>query len=257
MLGRMWLGLLVTPVAALALLVTAPAAVAAETTLTASNCMAYNVPGGYSFLLTGMGFPSATPLVVRWADTFYPDYRQFVPVTTLVDGTFTTPLAGGLSQNYPVYVRVFDLAGNVLAETTVTCSSPSPTPGCVAVGHAHAAGNFKMGPGSKDDVHVEADGDCDYDKKTGMIFLHHAKVLVRNGPGPAVIDAKSDDVIGVAIVDSSDAVITGTYKGQQFTVTLHDGGKGHSNDSVDVVYGTTVIVSSATAPHGNVHIDDH
>ena len=225
-LGRVWCGVLVAPVAALALLVTAPAAVAAGN-LAVPNCMVLNLPGGggYTFTLTGAGFTAVTPVVVRWADNIFTNYQQFEVLYTDTSGGFTTELFGGTGQTYPVDVEVLDATQTtVLATKHVTCSSSSPTPGCVAVGHAHAAGNFKMGPTSKDDVHVEVDGDCDYDKKTGMIFLHHAKVLVRNGPGPAVIDAKSDDVLGVSIVDSSDAVITGTYKGQQFTVTLHDGG---------------------------------
>jgi hypothetical protein len=258
MFGRVWLGVLVAPLAVSAALVTAPIA-GATAALTSSYCMDLHLPGGggYTFTLTGTGFDPVTPYTVQWSDNVKSYDQQFQPVLTDATGMFTTDLFGGVGQTYPVDVEVLDSAGATVARTRVTCTSSSPTPGCVAVGHAHAAGNFKLGPGNTDDVHVEADGDCDYDKKTGLIVLHHAKVLVHNGPGPAVIDAKSDDVIGVAIVDASDAVLTGTYKGHRFTVTLHDGGKSHSNDSVDVVYDTTVVISSASAPHGNVHIDDH
>jgi hypothetical protein len=127
-LGRFLCGMLVAPLAALALLVTAPAAVAATPALASSNCTMLNLPGGYTFTLTGTGFAFSTPLVVRWADNVNPNYTQFVPVATDAQGAFTTQLFGATNQNYPVGVRVFDAAGVLLASTTVTCGSPPPPP---------------------------------------------------------------------------------------------------------------------------------
>jgi hypothetical protein len=103
-------------------------------------------------------------------------------------------------------------------------------------------------------VHVNAHADCDPDKKTGQLVLHHASLRVTIN-GQVLIDADESDMTQVSILGPNDAVMRGTYAGTAFTVTLHDGSCATGKDSVRVQYGT-FDTSTLTAKHGEVHISN-
>jgi len=139
---------------------------------------------------------------------------------------------------------------------------------CPGVGSVHANQDFKLVIGGKTrTVHIDVEGDCDLDKKTGKIFLHHARLRVQIEGQPVVIDAKQEgrgddtdnhrnqngSITRVAITGPSDATITGTWAGTPFTVTLHDGGAPNKSDSVRVQYGSFDTGTLATK-HGEIHI---
>ena len=135
--------------------------------------------------------------------------------------------------------------------------------GCPVAGDVHGNQDWTMLVGTKKvNVHVEVDGDCDLNKKTGGIFLHHGHVKLHvdgfPGSNDKVIDAKQDgkhnDITRVAITATGDATIQGIWNGTQFTVYLHDGGKGNKNDTVRVVY-NGLDTTTLSTKHGNVHID--
>ena len=126
---------------------------------------------------------------------------------------------------------------------------------CTAQGSVQANQNFEQVVGrSTQIVHVNAHADCDRDKKTGMLVLHHASLRVTIN-GQVLIDADEADMTQVSILGPNDAVMRGTYAGTAFTVTLHDGSCATRKDSVRVQYGT-FDTSTLTAKHGEVHISN-
>jgi Bacterial Ig-like domain (group 3)/Domain of unknown function DUF11 len=185
-------------------------------------------------------------------------------------------LAPGASASVTIAATLSDSSDATSVSNTVTVSadgndrnpandSASATTivtqlGCPFAGSVHGNEEFAtIVDGKKRNVHVETDGDCDLDKKTGLIYLHHARLRVQIDGRPVLIDAKQDkkhsDILRVAI-SGSDATITGNYAGTPFTVTLHDGGEPNKNDTLRVQYGL-LDTSTLSTKHGNVHIDDH
>ena len=142
-------------------------------------------------------------------------------------------------------------------------------PGCNMVGHVHGNQNYKATiSGKKVNVHVEVDGDCDYDKKANKIFLHHSKVHVVVDGGPPLINAKQnsngkrDDVKSVTLspgpppaTGTPTAVVEGIYDAIPFKVTLTDGGKHREDDTVVVMMPVLPAPITGSAPHDNVHIN--
>ena len=125
---------------------------------------------------------------------------------------------------------------------------------CSAAGSVQANQNFNQVIGRHSQiVHVNTNADCDLDRKTGAINLHHGKLVVTVN-GQVLIDAGQSDITQVTFLSAHDAVIVGTYAGTQFTVTLHDGNCSTKNDSVRVQYGS-FDTSTLTAKHGEVHIN--
>jgi hypothetical protein len=135
----------------------------------------------------------------------------------------------------------------------------------------HANEDFTLVVGGKKrTVHIDVQGDCDLDKKTGKVFLHHARLRVQIEGQPFVIDTnqegRGDDgdshgsengsITRVAITGPSDAVISGTWAGTLFTVTLHDGGASNKNDTVRVQYGS-FDTGTQTLKHSGVHVQHH
>jgi hypothetical protein len=178
-----------------------------------------------------------------------------------------TPYSGLAIGTHSFMVYATDAAGNQGIVQARVWEIVNP-PGCNVEGHVHGNQNFYTTiNGKKANVHVEADGDCDKDKKTGRIYLHHSKVKVElSGTGAnKLIDAKQKDdnpkytdITSVTLTQSNpgSAIIRGTYNGYAFTVTLTDGGKPNQNDSVQVSYPgfpTDVL----KAPHQDVHIEWH
>ena len=160
--------------------------------------------------------------------------------------------ATSISNTASVTSATDDLVPANNSATVVTSVTPAST--CSTAGDVYANQDFKQVAGRRTQiVHVDANADCDRDWKTGTVFLHHARVRVTID-GHVLIDAQERDITQVRFVGSNDAVITGTWQGTPFTVTLHDGG-GCSNrqDSVRAQYGS---LDSATlqAKHGEVHI---
>ena len=179
-------------------------------------------------------------------------------VTVTVAGTLATNAAGSISDTASVAAATDDLVPANNTATVVT--SVTPAAGCSAVGSVEANQNFTMVVGRKTRiVHVEANGDCDLDWKTGKVFLHHARLRVQIDGQPALIDAKQDwrhsDITRVSI-SGHDAVILGTWAGTPFTVTLHDGWDWNRDDTVHVQYGSFDTATLSTR-HGEVHISNH
>jgi hypothetical protein len=142
-------------------------------------------------------------------------------------------------------------------------------PGCNMVGRVHGNQNYKATISGKTvNVHVEVHGDCDYDKKTNMIFLHHAMVHVVVDGGPPLINAKQNDngkhtdVKSVTLspgpppaIGTPTAIVEGIYDAIPFKVTLTDSGKGNKDDTVVVMMPVLSVPITGSAPHDNVHID--
>jgi uncharacterized repeat protein (TIGR01451 family) len=146
------------------------------------------------------------------------------------------------------------------AATVVTSVTPVAQAQCPAVGSVIADGDFLQTVGHRTQiVHVEASGDCDRDRRTGRIYLDHASVRVQIDGQPVLIAATQGRCDGhiarVAITSAQDAVITGTWKGIAFTVTLHDGGAPNRDDTIRVQYGSFDTATLA-AKHGAVRIDN-
>jgi uncharacterized repeat protein (TIGR01451 family) len=175
-----------------------------------------------------------------------------VTVTATVSATTT---ATSISNTASVTSATDDLVPSNNSATVVTSVTPAST--CSTAGNVYANQDFKQVVGRRTQiVHVDANADCDRDWKTGTVFLHHARVRVTID-GHVLIDAQERDITQVRFVGSNDAVITGTWQGTPFTVTLHDGG-GCSNrqDSVRVQYGS-FDTATLQAKHGEVHISTH
>ena len=175
-------------------------------------------------------------------------------------GTVTVTVAGTLSANTTA-TSISNTASatsttddpNAANNSATVVTSVTPSAVCTAAGSVYANQDFKQVSGrSSQTVHVEVNGDCDRDKKTGKIFLHHASVLVTID-GHVLINAGQSDMTLVSIIGSNDAIMRGVYAGTAFTVTLHDGGCSTGKDSVRVQYGS-FDTSTLTAKHGDVHI---
>ena len=141
-------------------------------------------------------------------------------------------------------------------------------PGCNMVGHVHGNQNYKaIISGRRVNVHVEADGDCDQDKKGGPVFLHHAMVHVVVD-GLPLINARHSDVKSVTLspgpppaTGTPTAIVEGIYNTIPFKVTLTDGDKGDKDcrgdkdDTVVVMMPVLPVPITGSAPHNDVHID--
>jgi uncharacterized repeat protein (TIGR01451 family) len=176
-------------------------------------------------------------------------------VTVTVAGTVNTT-ATSISNTVSTSSSTDDPNAANNAATAVTSVTSSVL--CPAVGSAYADEDFLQTVGHKTQtVHVEVSGDCDRDWRTGKIFLDHASVRVQIDCQSVLIDATQDsrhsDITRVAITGPHDAVITGTWKGTAFTVTLHDGGAPNKLDTVRVQYGS-FDTSTLSAKHADVHI---
>jgi uncharacterized repeat protein (TIGR01451 family) len=137
--------------------------------------------------------------------------------------------------------------------------------GCPSVGSVHGNEDFRQVIGGTTRiVHVQVEGDCDRDKRSGKVFLHHGHVRVQIDGQKPLIDVRQEDdandrglpVMRVAITGPDDAVISGTYAGLAFTVTLHDGGSPNKDDTVRVQYGSFDTATLATK-HANVNVENH
>jgi hypothetical protein len=199
--------------------------------------------------------------------------------TCWLDTDQPAPCNGGARSNsslglgpHTFSVYASNAGGNSAARTfmwTVQAPVEDNLPCNSVEGHAHGNQNFQTTVnGKKANVHVEVDGDCDYDKKTGKYFLHHSKVKVEiSGAGVAgkLIDAKQNsngkknDISGMKLTSGDGglptAIINGMWQGIPFVVTLTDGGKGKNpQDMLQVTYPgfpTEVL----KAGHNDVHID--
>jgi len=173
--------------------------------------------------------------------------------TITVNATVSaTTTATSISNTASVTSATDDLVASNNSATVVTSVTPAST--CSTEGNVYANQDFKQVVGRKTQiVHVDANADCDRDRKTGTVFLHHGSVRVTID-GHVLIDAQQRDITQVRFIGRNDAVITGTWQGTPFTVTLHDGG-GCSNrqDSVRVQYGS-FDTATLQAKHGEVHI---
>ena len=178
-------------------------------------------------------------------------------VTATVAGTLATNTGMSISNTASVSSATDDLVPANNTATVVT--SVAPAAGCSAVGSVEANQDFTMVVGHRTRVvHVEANGDCDVDWKTGKVFLHHAMLRVQVDGQAPLIDAKQDDRhsdITRVTISGHDAVILGTWAGTPFTVTLHDGCVWNHDDTVRVQYGSFDTATLATR-HGEVHISD-
>jgi len=151
------------------------------------------------------------------------------------------------------------------ASFTWTITS-APATGCSAVGDVQANGTWKATVGRKTaNVNVNVTADCDFNYATGTPVLHHAHVAINVDGWPVAIGLDQDGngfgwggrvgtVTSVDFLDASDAVVAGTFAGTPFTITLHDGGAGNRNDTVDVQYGA-LDTSTLSQPHSSVHIN--
>jgi uncharacterized repeat protein (TIGR01451 family) len=135
--------------------------------------------------------------------------------------------------------------------------------GCPSAGSVHGNEDFRQVIGGKSRiVHLQVEGDCDRDKRTGKVFLHHGYVRVQIDGQTPLIDVRQEDdeddrglpVMRVAITGPNDAVVSGTYAGVAFTVTLHDGGSPNKNDTVRVQYGS-FDTATLTTKHANVDVE--
>jgi hypothetical protein len=137
-----------------------------------------------------------------------------------------------------------------LVNNATTATTPIVQMSCPVAGTVQASQSWQG-------VHVELQGDCDLDRRTGNVYLHHAKLTVTVDGGPPIVQAKQDgkrnDFKQVAITGADDAIITGVSGGIPFIVNLHDGGNGNHGDTVRVRYGSldTGVLSTK---HGEVHI---
>ncbi len=175
-------------------------------------------------------------------------------VTVNVAGTLSaTTTAATISNTASAMSTTDDPNAANNSATVVTSVTPSAV--CTAVGSVQANQNFNQVVGRRTQiVHVDASGDCDRDKKTGQIFLHHAKLRVTID-GHVLINAGQSDMTVVSIIGPNDAIMRGVYAGTAFTVTLHDGSCAPGKDSVRVQYGS-FDTSTLTAKHGEVHISN-
>ena len=135
--------------------------------------------------------------------------------------------------------------------------------GCPSAGSVHGNEDFRQVIGGKTRiVHVQVEGDCDRDKRTGKVFLHHGYVRVQIDGQKPLIDVRQEDdkddrglpVMRVALTGPNDAVVSGTYAGVAFTVTLHEGGSPNKDDTVRVQYGS-FDTATLTTKHANVDIE--
>src|SRR4051812_18671504 len=182
--------------------------------------------------------------------------------------TRSGPGRGGVpGRSHTLSRRAVDGAGNKSAPTSYTWTIDTAA-GCNLEGSVHGEANFSYSVGrTKASVHIETEADCDRDKTTGRIYLHHARVKVQvSGDGAdKLIDAKQmsnnrkyNDITGVTLVPATattpaTASIRGVYNGVGFIVTLADGGKATKNDTLQVSspgFPTGLL----STPHQNVHI---
>ena len=178
------------------------------------------------------------------------DGGTFAPCTSGGNGATFTSLSLG-----PHTFRVFatDVTGNSGLATVFAWTVTGP--GCNVEAEVQGNQTFAVAGvnGRKANVHVTVEGDCDQDPKSGRVFLHHASVKVQVDGGPALIDAKTNDVTAV-MVNGSTATISGNYNGSPFTVILTDGGKEKKNDSIAVYYPGFPTPVPPGAPANDVHI---
>jgi hypothetical protein len=197
-----------------------------------------------------------------WLDTALP--------TPCDSGTRSYSTLGLGPHTFSVYAS--NAGGNSTARAFMWTVVEDSLPCNSVEGHAHGNQNFQTTVnGKKANVHVEVDGDCDYDKKTGKYFLHHSKVKVEiSGAGVAgkLIDAKQNsngkksDISGMKLTSGPGAfptaTLNGMWQGIPFVVILTDGGKGgkNSQDLLQVTYPgfpTDVLKTQ----HQDVHIEFH
>ena len=176
--------------------------------------------------------------------------------------TVTANVAGTLSANTTA-TSISNTASatsttddpNAANNSATVVTSVTRSTVCTAPSSIQANQNFEQVVGrSTRIVHVNAHADCDPDKKTGQLVLHHASLRVTIN-GQVLIDADESDMTQVSILGPNDAVMRGTYAGTAFTVTLHDGSCATGKDSVRVQYGT-FDTSTLIAKHGEVHISN-
>ena len=188
------------------------------------------------------------------------------PLGTLASGgTVTVTVSGTLAASTPA-ASISDTASassltddpNPANNTTTAVTAVTPLAGCNAAGSVYASQDFTQVVGHKTRiVHVLATGDCDLDRRTGKIFLHHASLRVQVDCQSVLIDAKQDarhnDITRVQFTGPRDVVISGSWAGTPFTVTIHDGHFFDRDDTVRVQYGS-FDTSTLTARHGQVYI---
>lgn len=178
-------------------------------------------------------------------------------VTVTVTGTLAASTsAASISNTASASSSTDDL--NPANNTATVVTAVTPLAGCSAAGSVYASQDFAQVVGHKTRiVHVQATGDCDLDRRTGKIFLHHASLRVQIDRQAVLIDAKQDtrhnDITRVQFTSARDVVISGAWAGTPFTVTIHDGYFFDRNDTVRVEYGS-FDTSTLAAGHGQVRI---
>lgn len=178
-------------------------------------------------------------------------------VTVAVAGTVAASTAAASISNTASASSSTD-DPNPASNSATVVTTVMPLAGCNAAGSVYASQDFTQIVGHKTRiVHVQATGDCDLDRKTGKIFLHHASLRVQIDCQAVLIDARQDarhnDITRVQFTGARDVVISGAWAGTPFTVTIHDGYFFDRNDTVRVQYGS-FDTSTLTARHGEVHI---
>ncbi len=154
-------------------------------------------------------------------------------------------------------------AGETVSCTITNTFIPPVATGCNRVGKVNGDQEIKIDTGhGKATIHIKVQAHCHLDKKTGKLYIDHAKVRVTLDKGGRLIDAKTDkkgkhnDITGLIFLGSDDALVSGSWKGTPFVVTLHDGGKHHERDTMRVQY--DVFDSSVLGgAKPNVKIDHH
>lgn len=160
-----------------------------------------------------------------------------VPFTACTTGvTYAGPLTAG---HHVFQVRAVSIGGaGPAASWAWTISPPPPPSACSQVVEVDGQGQWTyVDPtGHKRTVQASVEADCDLigGHSTG-VYLQHAQIQISGDGSTPTVNADADNVTAVTVTGSN-AVITGSYNGTPFTVTLYAGGSRGS--TLQVQYGS-------------------
>ena len=160
-------------------------------------------------------------------------------VTDNGNGTYTATLTSATSPGSASITG--SVNGNAISGSATVAFTQVFTSGCNRAGDVNGGLNVKGG------LQINVEADCDAaDKKHPTTYLHHGHIHV-DGLGLKVDadtngddNSKKGDITGVTFTTNTDgsttAVITGTWNGKSFTLTVTDAGKkAKGQDSFDFV----------------------
>jgi hypothetical protein len=227
----------------------------------------------------------ANPTTSTSASFTLSDSEASATLTCMLDAGLAAPCPGGATFSslsvgqHTLTVYATDAAGNrssgKVFSWTVNAVAPPPTSSC-DLGEVH--GHFEVpnnnnnnnnGNGGKDGkdsgkgdqqktTKIDFEVDCDNKDKSPTLYIHHGSFNF-DGQGRQIDDkttedGKFKDITSLKFTSSSDAVISGTYAGQKFTATLHDGSAGNKMDTLRLQWGA-YDSGVLQQKHGDVKVD--